>query len=81
MTEDPRTQGRDICGITQRKGNTEFICINTPHDPEYMRRSTDKNHRGMTSGTGSDPKRGRAPYYAYHYFVDRWPNRKKEQDG
>ena len=80
MTEDPRAQKTNICGITQQWGGTEFICIREPHDPEYQRRKTDKSHQGMVSGTGSDPKRGRYPYYAYHFFINRWPNRKKKQD-
>lgn len=76
--EDPRALEDNICGLTQVVGRTEFICINKPHDPEYMRRNTDKNHRGYVSGTGSDPQRGRAPYYEYHFMVNRWPNRRKE---
>lgn len=79
-TPDPRALEEGICGLTQIVGGTEFICINKVHDPEYMRRSTDKNHQGVASGTGSDPARGRAPYYEYHHFVNRWPYRHMDEE-
>lgn len=62
----------DICGYT-RTGPTgiEWICIKEPHDKVYRRHS--KGRRGELIFSNN-------PSTEHHHMVNRWPNRKKEND-
>lgn len=76
----------DICGVTKVVGGTEWICVRPPHSPVYRRRKGDRTHRvgDRVEGTGghqNGPERAySAPPADRHYYVNRWPNRKDEEN-
>jgi hypothetical protein len=63
----------DICGLTKiGASGIEWICINPPHDKDYIRRSGDKTHYRGTYKPSSNPKTDQ------HYWVNRYPYRTKQ---
>lgn len=85
--ENPRAKGEKCRAIYIGGTGIEWICIREPHNKGYKRRTGDLTHRRgeIVYGTGAHldgPDRGgRAATADQHYFVNRWPNRKREDDG
>lgn len=69
--EDPRVTG-DICGVTQiGASGIEWICIKATHGKIYIRKTpSHRHHRGEMIFSNN-------PQVDAHYFVNRWPNRRK----
>lgn len=69
--EDPRVR-EGICGVTTHTANFEWICVKKVHAKIYTRHTSTRAYRK------GDPKFGTNPNVDRHYFVNRWPNRKRE---
>lgn len=78
---DLRSLKAGICGVTFI-GSTgiEWICVKPVHNPEYTRKSPNRNGGRKINGTGGWEDRGIVAPADKHYFANRWPNRKIERD-
>lgn len=72
---DERAKQKGICGVTTVGGTgIEWVCIRQVHGAVYTRNRGDRNHRKGDVIYSTTPNSER------HYYVPKWPNRKKDSE-
>jgi len=62
---DPRAENPYRCGVTRKIGGTEWVCVRESHSKVYHTRRGER----ISDNPSSEQ----------HYFVNKWPHRKREQ--